>query len=107
MTWMDSYYRIHALSYSWVRSDADMADWVAEAILPLRYLPPDSDSHHAMAAIWALSAYAVITHTPIQPGVSSYNYVLSLDDMRKQMHMTIEGMMFLSDFRDLTKQRGG
>lgn len=44
MTWMDSYYRVHALTLSWVRSDDDMADWVDEVIGPLDE-PPQSWAH--------------------------------------------------------------
>lgn len=105
MIWMDSYYRIHALSYSWVRSDVDMADWVADAVLPLKYAPPEGDAHNVMPAVWALSAYAVITNMPIPDGVGCYNYVLSLGRIRKRMHMIIEDMAYLSDFRDEARRR--
>jgi len=35
MTWMDSHYRVHALTLGWVSRDSDMIDWVDEIIWPL------------------------------------------------------------------------
>lgn len=68
MTWMDSYYRIHVLSLSWVRSDDDMADWVNEIIGPL-------DEHLNLGPIlWAMSALMALTSAPSPLGVSPYVY---------------------------------
>ena len=64
MTWMDSYYRVHSLTLSWVRSDDDMADWVDEVIGPL-------DEHISLEPIlWAMSALMALTSTPSPLGVS-------------------------------------
>lgn len=66
MTWMDSYYRVHALTLSWVRSDNDMADWVDEVIGPL-------DEHLNLGPmLWAMSALMALTSTPSPLGVSPY-----------------------------------
>lgn len=65
MTWMDSYYRIHVLSLSWVRSDDDMADWVDEVIEPL-------NEHFDLGPmLWVVSALMALTSTSL-PGVSPY-----------------------------------
>lgn len=68
MTWMDSHYRVHALTLSWVRSDDDMADWVDEVIGPL-------DEHLNLGPmLWVVSALMAVTATPSPLGVSPYVY---------------------------------
>ena len=66
MTWMDSHYRVHALTLNWVRSNDDMADWVDEVIEPL-------NEHFDLGSIlWAMSALMALTSTPSPLGVSPY-----------------------------------
>ncbi len=68
MTWMDSHYRVHVLTLSWVRSDDDMADWIDEAIEPL-------NEHFDLGPmLWAMSALMALTSTPSPLGVSPYVY---------------------------------
>lgn len=64
MTWMDSHYRVCALTLNWVRSNDDMADWVDEVIEPL-------NEHFDLGPmLWAMSALMALTSTPSPLGVS-------------------------------------
>lgn len=66
MTWMDSHYRVHVLTLSWVRNDDDMADWIDEAIEPL-------NEHFDLGPmLWAMSALMALTSAPSPLGVSPY-----------------------------------
>lgn len=66
MTWMDSHYRVHALTLSWVSRDSDMIDWVDEVIEPLK-------EHLDLEPIlWAMSALMALTSAPSPLGVSPY-----------------------------------
>lgn len=67
MTWMDSHYRVHALTLNWVHSNDDMADWVDEVIEPL-------NEHFDLGPmLWVVSALMALTSTSL-PGVSPYVY---------------------------------
>ena len=68
MTWMDSHYRVHALTLSWVSRDSDMIDWVDEVIEPL-------NEHLDLGPmLWAMSALMALTSTPSPLGVSPCIY---------------------------------
>ena len=64
MTWMDSHYRVHALTLSWVSRDSDMIDWVDEVIEPLK------EHLDLEPMLWAMSALMALTSTPSPLGVS-------------------------------------
>lgn len=66
MTWMDSHYRVHALTLSWVSRDSDMIDWVDEVIEPLK------EHLDLEPMLWAMSALMALTATPSPLGVSPY-----------------------------------
>lgn len=66
MTWMDSHYRVHALTLSWVSRDSDMIDWVDEVIEPLK------EHLDLEPMLWAMSALMALTSTPSPLGVSPY-----------------------------------
>lgn len=66
MTWMDSHYRVHALTLSWVSRDSDMIDWVDEVIEPLK------EHLDLEPMMWAMSALMALTATPSPLGVSPY-----------------------------------
>lgn len=66
MTWMDSHYRVCALTLSWVSRDSDMIDWVDEVIEPL-------NEHFDLGPIlWAMSALMALTSASSPLGVSPY-----------------------------------
>lgn len=87
MTWMDSYYRIHVLSLSWVRSDDDMADWVNEIIGPL-------DEHLNLGPIlWAMSALMALTSAPSPLGVNPCIYRWACRTIGAKIHKAIQSQL--------------
>lgn len=84
MTWMDSHYRIHALTYSWVSRDKDMIDWTDAAIDPLTSTPDMA------AMLWAVSALNVITSRPAPSGVAPHIYRWACRTIAEQIEQTIE-----------------
>ncbi|WP_130868597.1 hypothetical protein [Intestinimonas massiliensis (ex Afouda et al. 2020)] len=84
MTWMDSYYRVHALTLSWVRSDDDMADWVDEVIGPL-------DEHLNLGPmLWVISALMALTSASSPLGVSPCIYQWACRAIGAKIHKAIE-----------------
>lgn len=87
MTWMDSHYRVHVLTLSWVRSDDDMADWIDEAIEPL------NEHFDPGPMLWAMSALMALTSTPSPLGVSPYVYRWACRTVGAKIHKAIESQL--------------
>ena len=87
MTWMDSHYRVHALTLSWVSRDSDMIDWVDEVIEPL-------NEHFDLGPmLWAMSAILALTSTPSPLGVSPYVYRWACRTVGAKIHKAIESQL--------------
>lgn len=93
MTWMDSHYRIHALTYSWVSRDKDMIDWTDAAIDPL------TSTTDMAAMLWTVSALGVITSRPAPSGVAPHIYRWACRTIAAKIEQAIETMLELAEER--------
>lgn len=91
MTWMDSHYRIHALTYSWVSRDKDMIDWTDEAMEPLTSTPDMA------AMLWIVSAFEVITSRPAPPGVAPHIYRWACRTIADKIEQAIESKLKVAE----------
>lgn len=93
MTWMDSHYRIHALTYSWVSRDKDMIDWTDAAIDSL------TSTTDMATMLWTVSALGVITSRPAPSGVAPHIYRWACRTIAAKIEQAIEAMLELAEER--------
>lgn len=93
MTWMDSHYRIHALTYSWVSRDKDMIDWTDAAIDSL------TSTTDMATMLWTVSALGVITSRSAPSGVAPHIYRWACRTIAAKIEQAIEAMLELAEER--------
>ena len=87
MIWMDSYAKIHALTFSWISCEDDLTDWTDEALWPL-ISRADIES-----MMWAMSAFVAITSRPPPAGVTPRTYQLACRILADKIEQAIEAKL--------------
>ena len=84
---MDSYAKIHALTFSWISCEDDLTDWTDEALWPL-ISRADIES-----MMWAMSAFVAITSRPPPAGVTPRTYRLACRILADKIDQAIEAKL--------------
>ena len=91
MIWMDSYAKIHALTFSWISCEDDLTDWTDEALWPLI-------SHADIESMmWAMSAFVAITSRPPPAGVNPRVYRLACRIIADKIEQEIEAKLKMAE----------
>lgn len=91
MIWMDSYAKIHALTFSWISCEDDLTDWTDEALWTLI-------SHADIESMmWAMSAFVAITSRPPPAGVNPRVYRLACRIIADKIEQAIEAKLKMTE----------
>ena len=93
MICMDSYAKIHALTFSWISCEDDLTDWTDEALWPL-ISRADIES-----MMWAMSAFVAITSRPPPAGVTPRTYRLACRILADKIEQAIETRLAVAEGR--------
>lgn len=91
MIWMDSYAKIHALTFRWISCEDDLTNWTNEALWPLV-------SHADMETMmWAMSAFMTITSRAPPAGVTPCTYRLAYKVIGDKIEQVIEAKLKMEE----------